>query len=119
EETLIGGVVIDAGTGLVDHGNQIGAVFGDGAEQLVRPVFRLFRTLALRDITIDDDQSLDLTLFIWNCGGDGFQNAPRPVFMAYAVFLPLAPSRKSCLFRRFQYPLAILGMDLLDGRRLL
>jgi hypothetical protein len=54
---------------LVDDGNQISAVLCDGAEQLVRVVFRLFRLLALRDITTDDDHFLDLTLFIWNRGG--------------------------------------------------
>ncbi len=42
QETLIRGVVIDAVAGLVDNGNQIGTVLCDGAEQLVRPVFRFF-----------------------------------------------------------------------------
>ena len=70
QETLIRGVVIDAVAGLVDNGNQIGTVLCDGAEQLVRPVFCLFRPLALRDIAIDDDKVLDPTLFVWNRGGD-------------------------------------------------
>ncbi|MGA2648207.1 MAG: hypothetical protein ABSF15_26235, partial [Candidatus Sulfotelmatobacter sp.] len=56
---------------------------------------RLFRPLALRDITIDDDQSVGLTLFILNRGGDRFQNPPCSILVAHTVFKPLSASCKS------------------------
>jgi hypothetical protein len=43
-------------------------------------------SLALRDVTIDDDESLGLTLFILNGGGDRFQN---PSAVRYS--LPTSP----------------------------
>src|ERR1035438_4651777 len=81
-----------------------------------RVMLRLFLgAFAIGDIAIHDHQFGDFSFFITNRSRHGFQDSPRSIFMADAIFELFADSRVprcACGLQHFE---TIVGMDLSEG----
>src|SRR4051812_15887356 len=93
---------------------------GQSGERIMKEVVfeKLLGSLALRYIAVHDHQLRDLALAITNGAGDGFEYAPASVLVLDAVLQRLAESAFARSAGRLQDSHAVVGMNLLERRRL-
>ena len=80
--------------------------------QFLGQIELLFELLAFRDIAIDDDKLLRLSVGVANRAGGGFKNPPVSALVPDAVFEAAAHSRAPGFLRRCHHRRSILRVDL-------
>src|SRR5580704_14005545 len=74
----------------------------------------LFRSFALSNVAIDDDQLTYFAFVVANGAGDRFQNPPGTIFVTDAVIQFLADSGGTRFARRLQHLETIVRMNLIE-----